>query len=125
MNTVVNLTQQSVVGEIESVLDTYPYHPYQKAFAIPDLRQELIAFVLTRIPSFYGAISDGNTSLAEAERESLAYYKLPRKPLEQQLHLQNLIHQGICLIVQEKSDWINHNVCDTVQPTCEASHWFG
>ncbi|MEH2073213.1 MAG: hypothetical protein V7K57_02120 [Nostoc sp.] len=125
MKTVVNLTEQSVVGEIESVLDTYPYHPYQKAFAIPDLRQELIAFVLTRIPSFYSAMSDGHISLAEAEQKSLAYYKLPRKPLEQQLHLQNLIHQGICLIVQEKSDWINHNVCETVQPACEASHWFG
>ncbi|MBD2523171.1 hypothetical protein [Nostoc sp. FACHB-133] len=125
MKTVVNLTQQSVVGEIESVLDTYPYHPYQKAFAIPDLRQELIAFVLTRLPSFDGAISEGHISLAEAEQGSLAYYKLPRKPLEQQLHLQNLIHQGICLIVQEKSDWINDHVCEIVQPACEASHWFG
>ncbi|QKQ77090.1 hypothetical protein [Nostoc sp. TCL240-02] len=125
MKTVVNLTQQSVVGEIESVLDTYPYHPYQKAFAIPDLRQELIAFVLTRLPSFDGAMSEGHISLAEAEQGSLAYYKLPRKPLEQQLHLQNLIHQGICLIVQEKSDWINDHVCEIVQPACEASHWFG
>ncbi|MBE9000829.1 MULTISPECIES: hypothetical protein [unclassified Nostoc] len=125
MKTVVNLTQQSVVGEIESVLDTYPYHPYQKAFAIPDLRQELIAFVLTRLPSFDGAISEGHISLAEAEQGRLAYYKLPRKPLEQQLHLQNLIHQGICLIVQEKSDWINDHVCEIVQPACEASHWFG
>ncbi|ACC83434.1 hypothetical protein [Nostoc punctiforme] len=125
MKTLVNLTQQSVVGEIESVLDTYPYHPYQKAFAIPDLRQELIVFVLTRLPSFDGAMSEGHISLAEAEQGSLAYYKLPRKPLEQQLHLQNLIHQGICLIVQEKSDWINDRVCEIVQPACEASHWFG
>jgi hypothetical protein len=125
MKTLVNLTQQSVVGEIESVLDTYPYHPYQKAFAIPDLRQELIVFVLTRLPSFDGAMSEGHISLAEAEQGSSAYYKLPRKPLEQQLHLQNLIHQGICLIVQEKSDWINDRVCEIVQPACEASHWFG
>ncbi|WP_265275324.1 hypothetical protein [Nostoc sp. KVJ3] len=125
MKQVVNLTQKSVVEEIESVLDAYPYHPYQKAFAIPDLRQELIAFVLTRIPSFYSAISDGHISLEDVEQGSLAYYKLPRKSLEQQLHLQNLIHQGICLIVQEKSDWINHNVCETIPPACEASHWFG
>ncbi|MFN6465562.1 MAG: hypothetical protein RMZ41_027585 [Nostoc sp. DedVER02] len=125
MKTVVNLTQQSVIGEIESVLDTYPYHPYQRAFAIPDLRQELITFVLNRIPSFDGAMADEHISLTQAEQGTLAYYKLPRKPLEQQLHLQNLIHQGICLIVQEKSDWINHRACETVQPTCEASHWFG
>ena len=124
MKTVVNLTQQSIVGEIESILNTYPSHPYQQAFAIPDLRQELITFVLNRIPSFYSVMSDEQIS-AEAEQGSLAYYKLPRKPLEQQLHLQNLIHQGICLIVQEKSDWISHRVCEIVQPACEPSHWFG
>ncbi|MDZ8133763.1 MAG: hypothetical protein RM049_00360 [Nostoc sp. DedQUE04] len=124
MKTVVNLTQQSIVGEIESILNTYPSHPYQQAFAIPDLRQELINFVLNRIPSFYSIVSDEQIS-GEAEQGSLAYYKLPRKPLEQQLHLQNLIHQGICLIVQEKSDWISHRVCETVQPACEPSHWFG
>ncbi|MEH2124964.1 hypothetical protein [Nostoc sp.] len=124
MKTVVNLTQQSIVGEIESVLNTYPSHPYQQAFAIPDLRQELITFVLNRIPSFYSIMSDEQIP-AEAEQGSLAYYKLPRKPLEQQLHLQNLIHQGICLIVQEKSDWISHRVSETVQPACEPSHWFG
>ncbi|MDZ8027668.1 MAG: hypothetical protein RMY36_027890 [Nostoc sp. SerVER01] len=125
MKTVVNLTQQSVIGEIESVLDTYPYHPYQQAFAIPDLRQELIAFVLNRIPSFYSVISDRHIPLAEAEQESLLNYQLPRKRLEQQLHLQNLIHQGICSIVQEKSDWISHHLCEIVQPGCEPSHWFG
>ncbi|MFN6482783.1 MULTISPECIES: hypothetical protein [unclassified Nostoc] len=125
MKTVVNFTQQSIVGEIESVLDTYPSHPYQQAFAIPDLRQELITFVLNRIPSFYSVMSDEQMPLAEAEQGSLAYYKLPRKPLEQQLHLQNLIHQGICLIVQEKSDWISDHVCETVESACEPSHWFG
>ncbi|MDF5709378.1 MAG: hypothetical protein PUP90_17370 [Nostoc sp. S4] len=125
MKTVVNLTQQSVVAEIEIVLDTYPYHPYQQAFAIPDLRQELIAFVLNRIPSFYSVISDGHIPLAKVEQGNLLNYQLPRKPLEQQLHLQNLIHQGICSIVQEKSDWINHHLCETVQPGCEPSHWFG
>ncbi|RCJ40323.1 hypothetical protein A6769_02860 [Nostoc punctiforme NIES-2108] len=124
MKTVVNLTKQSIVGEIESILNTYPSHPYQQAFAIPDLRQELITFVLNRIPSFYSVMPDEQIP-AEAEQGSLAYYKLPRKPLEQQLHLQNLIHQGICLIVQEKSDWISHRVCETVQPACEPSHWFG
>ncbi|MFN6531268.1 hypothetical protein [Nostoc sp. ChiSLP03a] len=124
MKTVVNLTQQSIVGEIESILNTYPSHPYQQAFAIPDLRQELINFVLNRILSFYSVVSDEQIP-AEAEQGSLAYYKLPRKPLEQQLHLQNLIHQGICLIVQEKSDWISHRVCETVQSACEPSHWFG
>ncbi|MEH2285921.1 hypothetical protein [Nostoc sp.] len=125
MKTVINLTQQSIVAEIESILNTYPSDPYQQAFAIPDLRQELITFVLNRIPSFYSVMSDEQIPLTEAEQGSLAYYELPGKPLEQQLHLQNLIHQGICLIVQEKSDWISHRVYETVEPTSEPSHWFG
>lgn len=70
-------------------------------------------------------MTNGHIPLVEAEQGSLAYYKLPRKPLEQKLHLQNLIHQGICLIVQEKSDWISDHVYETIQPACEPSHWFG
>lgn len=52
---IVNLTIPWVVAEIEQVLETYPHHPYQQAFANPDLRQELIAYVLTRIHNVYVA----------------------------------------------------------------------
>ncbi|AFY47501.1 hypothetical protein Nos7524_1628 [Nostoc sp. PCC 7524] len=125
MKTVVNLTQQSVLGEIENVLDTYPYHPYQQAFAISDLRQELIAFVLNRIPCFYSAVSEEQLLLQNCDRESQLNQKLPRSPLEQQLHLQRLIHQGIDSIFQAKSDWISHHLCESVEASCEPSHWFG
>lgn len=125
MKTVVNLTQESVLGEIENVLDTYSYHPYQQAFAIPTLRKELISFVLSRIPCFYTAISDEILEPPSGEQESKLNRKLPRSPLERQLHLQNLIHQGIYSILQEKSDWISHHLCESVEPGCEPSHWFG
>jgi hypothetical protein len=118
MKTVINMTQQSVIGEIESVLDTYPYHPYQQAFAIPDLRQELIAFVLSRIPCFFSAV----------EREqvcTLEYHRVPRGSVEQKVHLENLIHQGIYSLMQEKSDWISQHLAEKVQPGLEPSHWFG
>ncbi|WP_066376224.1 MULTISPECIES: hypothetical protein [unclassified Anabaena] len=125
MRTVVNLTQQSVLGEIENVLDTYPYHPYQQAFALPDLRQELITFVLSRIPSFYSPVLEEQPTLQNCEQESQLIHKLPRSPLEQQLHLQRLIHQGIYSIFQEKSEWISHHLCQSVVAACEPSHWFG
>ncbi|KYC41156.1 hypothetical protein WA1_03435 [Scytonema hofmannii PCC 7110] len=117
MKTVVNLTEQSVIKEIESILDNYPYYPYQQAFAIPDLRQELIAYVLSRIPCFYSAV--------EPEKAYWSSYKLRRQPLEQQLHLENLIQQGIFSLIQEKSDWVSHHLCEMVKPDCEPSHWFG
>ena len=125
MKTVVKLTHQSVLGEIESVLDTYPYHPYQQAFAIPDLRQELIAFVLGRIPCLDYTIFEVKDFLSDTAQECLLNNKLPRSPLEQQLYVQNLIHQGIYSIFQDKSDWISHHLCERVQPGLEPSHWFG
>ncbi|WGV24267.1 hypothetical protein [Halotia branconii] len=126
MKTVVNLTQQSVIGEIENVLDTYPHHPYQQAFAIPDLRQELVAFVLSRIPCLYSAVSAEQISLENLEKEECSInHRVPRSALEQQIHLQNLIHQGIYTLFREKSDWISHHLCETVQPDSEPSHWFG
>ena len=124
MQTVVNLTQQSVLGEIQSVLDTYPYN-YQKAFALPNVRQELITFVLNHIPGFYSAVAVEQIQILNVQKENFLNHKLPRSPLKQQLHLQSLIHQGICAIIQEKSDWISQNLSETVQAASEPSHWFG
>jgi hypothetical protein len=127
MKTVVNLTQQSVIGEIENVLDTYPYSPYQQAFAIADIRQALIIYVLSRIPSLYTSISEEGVSLPIWETQTTSWldYKFPSRPLEVQLHLQKIIHQGVMYLMEEKSDCISTHLCETVQPNCEPSHWFG
>lgn len=124
MQTVVKLTPQSVLGEIESVLDTYPYNPYQQAFAIADLRQELICFVLSRIPCLYSATDDKSFPEYQLDQECLLNFKLPRSPLEQTLYLQNIIHQGISSIMKEKSDWISDRL-ETVQVDYQPSYWFG
>jgi hypothetical protein len=125
MKTVVNLTRESVIREIESVLDTYAYHPYQETFAIPELRQELIVFVISRIPCFYNVEFDREFPLQNIMKDCQIDQKFPRSPLEQKLHIQNLIHQGIFAIMQDKSAWINNQLCDTVEPGCEPSQWFG
>ena len=124
MKTVVKLTQQSVIGEINSVLDTYPYQPYQQAFAIPDLRQELISFVIHRLPGFHSQIAD-NLLVNDDDKVNSFHNKLSGHPLEQQLHLQKLIHQGISSIIRDKSDFIGNQLCETVEPNCQTSHWFG
>jgi hypothetical protein len=124
METVVKLTEQSVIGEINSVLDTYPYQPYQQAFAIPDLHQELISFVINRIPGFYSQITD-SLILNNDDKVNSFNHKLPRHALEQQQHLQKLIHQGISSIIRDKSEWISNYLCATVEPNCQTSHWFG
>ncbi|MEA5577610.1 hypothetical protein [Anabaena sp. UHCC 0451] len=129
MKTIVKLTEKSVIGEIESVLDTYPYQPYQQAFAIPDLRQELISFVINHLPGFSSQRADNQMLLGENHKDSFLNHTLDRKisrnPLEQKLYLQNLIHQGIFAIIQAKADLISNQLCETVQPGCQSSHWFG
>ncbi|MBD2667449.1 hypothetical protein B6N60_02163 [Richelia sinica FACHB-800] len=125
MKTLVKLTHESVINEIETVLHTYPYQPYQQAFALPDLRQELIHFVLNQIPYFDNFIAEGNSTINKVEKSSIFSHKLSRNPLEQKLHLQQLIHQGIFAIFQQKSGWISHCLRETVEPACEPSHWFG
>lgn len=114
--TIINLTQQAAIAEIENVIDTYPYHPYQQAFAIPEIRQDLIAYVLNRIPCVYSVVNN-------EQRTQQANYQLPSS--QQKIHLEQLIHQGIFSILQEKSDWVSRHLPDTVQCGMEPSHWFG
>ena len=113
MKTVVNLTQQSVLGEIESVLDTYPYHPYQQAFAIPDLRQRLIAYVLSRIANYYTVLEEGEST-----------YPIDCSS-DQKLQIKNLITQGIQDLLQQHWEWSSHHISSTLESSLASSHWFG
>jgi len=85
--TLVNLTLAVVTEEVENILDSYPRYPYQEAFSPSGLRQDLIAYVLSRIPNTYTAMAP--------------FDSLPNKNVqvscssEQLLHIENLIHTGI------------------------------
>lgn len=116
VKTLVNLTHQAVIAKIETVLDSYPYHPHRQAFANPDLRQELIAYVLTRIPCTYGALNE--------QSDSLLTYN-PNCYLDRHIQLESLVHQGICCILQEKADWVSSHIPEPIQCNFEPSHWFG
>jgi len=106
LKAVTTLTKQALMAEIEKVLDNYHYYPYQKAFTTPDLRQELITYALNRIPCV-------DSNIDEQKVFSLDY-GFPSLCWEQQLHLANLIHQGICFILQEKPELVSHHLPRTV-----------
>lgn len=85
--TLVNLTLAVVTEEVENILDAYPRYPYQEAFSPSGLRQDLIAYVLSRIPNTYTAI---------APCDSMSHTTVQvRCSSEQLLHIENLIHTGI------------------------------
>lgn len=116
--TLVNLTIPIVVQELEDILETYPHHPYQEAFANPDFRQILIAYILNRIPNHYITVDD-------TEAQTLTNSDELRGFLEHTLHIKTIIHQGIEKILCEQAHEVNRYIPEIFDPTRVASHWFG
>lgn len=82
-----NLVEQVVIAEIESILDDYLSHPAQAAVATPDLRQELVNYVLTRLTE-----AQENSNV---EQDLLLNYNGIDWGVERQSYLEALTHQGI------------------------------
>ena len=97
---IINLTLHVVIQEIENVFDNYFYHSYRQIFAIPELRQKLIAYVLNRIRSRYAVIED---------EQDLAINHKAVCSQEQRLHIEAVIKCGIQHVLQENADWVSHN----------------
>ncbi|AOW98041.1 hypothetical protein BJP34_00030 [Moorena producens PAL-8-15-08-1] len=85
--TLVHVTTPIVIQEIENVLATYPESPYQELFYQSNIRQDLITYVLSRIPNNYEAIDNSEPSSKSQELQQLSS--------EQKLYLENWIHTGI------------------------------
>ncbi|MEC4813142.1 MAG: hypothetical protein SAK29_07695 [Scytonema sp. PMC 1069.18] len=115
--TIVNLTLPAVAAEIEEILETYPHHPYQQAFSIPDVRQELIAHVLSQISSYYAVLDD-------AQKPSIHFNSLPGS-LKEKSCIISLIHQEIEKIFNQKEKELSHHIPEEVDASCSPSHWFG
>ncbi len=116
--TIVNLTMPFIVEKIEQILDNHPYHPYQQAFANPDTRQTLIAYVLSRVPSSYIAVDEGEQQHC-MDSVPLHY------SLRDALHLERIICEGIMQIMTDASEEVSHHIPEEVDPGLSPSHWFG
>lgn len=115
--TIVNLAMPAVIEETEDILGTYPHHPYQQAFSIPDMRQRLISYVLTRMPGVYTVVEDAE--------ECLINHKSLCGALEHREEIQNLIHQGIQRILKENQGWIDRHIPEELDSELTPSNWFG
>jgi hypothetical protein len=93
----VNLKIKVIEEEIENALEHYSGNLYKTAFAIPQLRQKLIFYVLRKVPG-YCMVIEGNQKL-------LIKHQFSYRSLELRLQLENHIHQGIYQIIQEHKDW--------------------
>ena len=82
----VNLTLPLVEQELDSLLEVYPHILHQAELSNPDLRQELLAYVLNRINNVYAAKED-----CSLDESNISFCFTP----EQQMQIETLIFQGI------------------------------
>ncbi len=92
----INLTLPTVIEEIENVLNEYPVHPHQSAFSIHELRQKLIAHILSQIPNRY---------IVEGEHESSKNPKaLYPTAIKERMHMETVIHGSILHVLRENTE---------------------
>lgn len=115
--TVTNLTMPAILAKVEEILETYPHHPHQQAFANPDIRQELIAYILTRVHSEYGAIEETDECLIEVDLE--------RDLNPEAVNTDQIVHQGIHHILEQNPETVNQHIPEAEDPRSMPSHWFG
>lgn len=110
----VNITLGVVTEEVEIILGSYPQHPYQQAFSHSGLRQDLIAYVLSRVPNKYIAIDSG---------ESVSNHTIQvRCSSEQLLQIENLIHTGICDLLHS-SQKVDYRLPEKVKFDSRFASW--
>ena len=89
---------QFVIKSAEDILQEYPEYPYQAAFALPELRQKLITYVLSL---------SNNYRVIENARQPLKITNVLYPSLEQRLRIEVLIRGGIFHLLRENADWIS------------------
>ncbi|MBG1260810.1 hypothetical protein [Nostoc commune] len=101
-HTLINLTLLIVIQEIENVLDEYPEHPYQSAFSIHELRQKLIAHILSHVPNRY--VVEGLQELSSTPKSP---YSLP---IQERIQIETVVHGSILHILRENADWLSRQI---------------
>lgn len=115
----INLTLLVVIEEIDNILAIYPNHPYQQAFSNSELRQDLITYVLSRVPNQYAV---ENATQSSSKRTESPYCSSTRL-----LDIEHWIHIGIrdvlhiynrtnCYMPQAES-------CATTNSSLVSSRW--
>lgn len=101
----VNLTLLKVIKEIKNVLDICPTQAHQELASDPNLQQQLIAYVLSRVPNRHVAIEEEYLSL-------ISPHSICCSTLEQ-LEIENLVNEGVYYLVQsEKNSFIKPSYKD-------------
>lgn len=92
----------AVFKEIEYVLEDYPVHPYQAAFSIAELRQQLVNHVLRHLPKRYAVMGEAQPPSTDAQ--------LPYRLKQERIRLDALIRGSILHLLRENADWVSRRL---------------
>ncbi|HBB34090.1 MAG TPA: hypothetical protein DDZ80_08030 [Cyanobacteria bacterium UBA8803] len=107
--TIVDLGLQLVNEEIDNALELYPDDACKKVFALPELRQKLVDYVMGGIPDAY---LSGNVSNRPIKT------KFPYRSLELRLRVEEYVHWGIEYILKTHAHLLNQSS----QPQAQLSY---
>ena len=115
--TIVNLALPVVTEKVDTILLTYPLYPHQQTFAAHDLRQKLVAYVLSRMPGFYVTMDHSAACSLESPLDCYSS--------EQHEQIDQLIHQGIGHLLSHPSQPQSWPSSDRMETPLTPSSWFG
>lgn len=112
---IVNLSKLQILSKIEEVLSRCPDHPHQQAFAIPMMREELLAYVLNHVQNQYAVV----------EGDQVISPPLDREGGTSEEQMEAWVHQGMQQLLQQHAEQIAHHIPEADDPGTAPSHWFG
>jgi hypothetical protein len=114
--TIVNLALPIVSEKVEQMLQDMPLSS-QTAPSTAELKQRLVAYVLSRIPGFY--ITSEQAVVCSVANPSSCYSS------EQHRQIEQLIYQGLRQMSGQRCDWATHNLSSLSAVNNVSSVWFG
>ncbi len=114
--TIVNLTLPIVSARVDEALQSSAVWHEQPIMAMPELRQKLMAYVLSRLPAVY--ITVESTIACSLDDPASCY------PDEQQRHIEQLIQQGLAALLEQRQHWAA-SPPSLADASLSPSHWFG
>jgi hypothetical protein len=115
--TIVNLTLPIVTDKIDAILAAYPLYEYRQVFAVPELRQKLTAYVLSRLPVVY--VTMDSSTACDMAPTGQCYSS------EQHNQINQLIHQGIEALLGRPEIEQRRPSAERVEAEAIPSSWFG
>jgi pyruvate-formate lyase len=117
MQAIVNLALPVITDKVEAVLDDLSKRSFQTSFATNGLREELVSYVLKRMPTVY-TVAD--TSRAYSNEAPIHCFSK-----EQRNRIDTLINEGLDYLLYRYRTWEAAAQTATNGLDSSPSHWFG